>query len=358
MGRNIFDDENEDIMSAEEADNIINGKINVSRDIEEYGNNEEDYNEETYNEDGYVQEEEVSYSRPPLPQKVVYNLNKQEHSIMDEAFIRLEQARLYELLSKSDIFDGVQANPKALNNVKRELKDFIMERLQILLGITQPKSTIQPEDIKFELPFSEDEVEYLKFLAKKGMAVAQHKPEEINMLSPISEKKLTISATINQPTQQSSQQLRGLGQKKSFQTRNTDEKSIIKKEVKNIQMEQKIKPKQNTVQQERVVEKPLQNTTLEAKRQLEKEQNIKKPNKPIHKMSRKELMEYNKELDKTRKKYNRSTNVYQPPSSEQLIQKFLGVNQGNVSTEDSMSRAIMSKISLNKGGPLIEVIDD
>lgn len=98
-----------------------------------------------------------------------YDLEEPEIEIAYNARIRLEQAKLYEMLIDHDIFEGVEANPQAIHNVKTELKQYILERLEILLGIKTEKKikTIQYAQ-KVELPFNAMEIEFIKDLAYQG----------------------------------------------------------------------------------------------------------------------------------------------------------------------------------------------
>lgn len=89
-----------------------------------------------------------------------------EVSIVNTARIRLEQGRLYEMLIKHDLFEGVDAMPEAIDNVQKEIKTFIMERLEILLGMRAEKE-IQTQQIVQTSQFNEMEVQALKQVASR-----------------------------------------------------------------------------------------------------------------------------------------------------------------------------------------------
>jgi hypothetical protein len=89
----------------------------------------------------------------------------EEKSIMDKATIRLDQGRLYSMLLEHDLFDGVDALPESIANVQKEIKGFIMERLEILLGMKSEKPEIQ--QVIQDTPFSDLEVQVLKRVASK-----------------------------------------------------------------------------------------------------------------------------------------------------------------------------------------------
>lgn len=89
-----------------------------------------------------------------------------EVSIVNTARIRLEQGRLYEMLIKHDLFEGVDAMPEAIDNVQKEIKTFIMERLEILLGMRAEKE-IQNQQVIQASQFNEMEVQALKQVASR-----------------------------------------------------------------------------------------------------------------------------------------------------------------------------------------------
>lgn len=88
----------------------------------------------------------------------------EEVDLMQNARIRLEQGRLYEMLIQHDLFGDIDADPTAVSKVEKEIKDFIMERLEILLGIRAEKE-IQIH--KVEAQFNDVEVDALKQVAAK-----------------------------------------------------------------------------------------------------------------------------------------------------------------------------------------------
>jgi len=117
---------------------------------------------------------------------------EEEKNIIDNARIRLEQGRLYEMLIKHDLFDGVDADPKAVSNVQQEIKSFIMERLEILLGMRAEKEV---EVYKVESQFNDMEVQALKMVASKvtqGQSAKVPEPKkEPSPLSPVQKQEKT-----------------------------------------------------------------------------------------------------------------------------------------------------------------------
>lgn len=79
--------------------------------------------------------EDVSYEEVFEEDEV----EKDSSSVINNARIRLEQGRLYEMLIKHNLFEGVDAMPQAIDKVQSEIKQFIVERLEILLGMRAEK---------------------------------------------------------------------------------------------------------------------------------------------------------------------------------------------------------------------------
>lgn len=147
-------------------------------------------------------EEYVEEFQLEQPEEDPLSLTHEEESLLGTAMIRLDQARLYEMLVKHDLFEGVQANPIALKAVQKEIKTFIMDRLEILLGLKQEKFQKNKSS-----DFNDLEVQTLKdlaFAASKGatrkLDANTSKNKEITPqregLKPFAPK------TISKPTQQ------------------------------------------------------------------------------------------------------------------------------------------------------------
>lgn len=90
--------------------------------------------------------------------------DSEEPDVMSNARLRLEQGRLYELLMDHNLFEGVQADSRAVKNVEKEFKAFIKERLEILLGMKQERIK---KDSSAPSPFTDTEVSLLKGLVGK-----------------------------------------------------------------------------------------------------------------------------------------------------------------------------------------------
>lgn len=144
---------------------------------------EDNYVEMEYEEMEYEEIDEDSFSLD------AFDDFEEEKNIIDNARIRLEQGRLYEMLIKHDLFDGVDADPKAVSNVQQEIKGFIMERLEILLGMKAEKEV---EVHRVESQFNDMEVQALKMVASKVTQGQSAKAPEIKKkpspFAPVKEK--------------------------------------------------------------------------------------------------------------------------------------------------------------------------
>ena len=91
-------------------------------------------------------------------------LSTEDADVLNTAKVRLEQARLYEMVLEHDIFSDVKSDPRATHKVQTEIKNFIMERLEILLGMRQEKQKQQSASLS---QFNDMEILALKDLAFK-----------------------------------------------------------------------------------------------------------------------------------------------------------------------------------------------
>jgi hypothetical protein len=105
-------------------------------------------------------------------------------SVLTDARLRLEMGKLYELVMKHDIFEGVDADPKAVKNVTKEIRAYAQERMEIMLGMRQEKpqdAAAFPMDM---FPFNSMEVEALKALASAATKGASRDAEPLDLVKP------------------------------------------------------------------------------------------------------------------------------------------------------------------------------
>lgn len=99
---------------------------------------------------------------------------EQGQSILNEAIERIEQAKLYESLIKHDFFAPGSARPEIQTRVTREIRGFILERLEILLGIKAPKTDEVRVHYQAVNQFDEEEVDALKEIAGRLIQKARN----------------------------------------------------------------------------------------------------------------------------------------------------------------------------------------
>ena len=92
-----------------------------------------------------------------------FDLDHEEANIVYNTRIRLEQAKLYEMLINHDLFEGVNVDARAVSIVRNELKHYIVKRLEILMGLREP---VVRETQRSE--FNSVEKDFLRQLAAKG----------------------------------------------------------------------------------------------------------------------------------------------------------------------------------------------
>ena len=110
---------------------------------------EEDYDDEFYEDfiEEYDEEEEIN--------------------TVNEAHVRLEQGRLYNMLINHNLFEGVDADPVAISNVQKQLKEFILEKLEEMLGMRAKKEKSEVQQVVVQSDFNELEIQVLKRVASK-----------------------------------------------------------------------------------------------------------------------------------------------------------------------------------------------
>ena len=89
--------------------------------------------------------------------------------------------KLYELVMKHDLFAGLDADPKAMKVVQKEIRQYAQERMEIMLGMRQEK-TEAPAGFPMELfPFNSLEVEILKAIAATATKGESRDAEPLNL---------------------------------------------------------------------------------------------------------------------------------------------------------------------------------
>jgi hypothetical protein len=217
--------------------------------------------------------------------------------IMSDANLRLEQGRLYQMILRHDLFGETDADPKAIRNVQREIRKFVRERMETMLGIRQEQAI---QETIVSSPFNDLEVTVLKMLADKMSKgqTSQNQPQAPAPV-PVAPKKDGISSI--------SGQLRP----------NTNPAPIGKPLPKTGKAVPKAQPK--------AAEKPVQ-----TKSALKPDESVLQ--KPIEEMSSEELAAHNAAAEERslRKKAAMPTNLVPHPTAQGLEMLYTQAAQNAV----------------------------
>lgn len=126
----------------------------------------------------------------------VTNLEEEEDfsAEINDANLRIEQGRLYQMIMKHNLFEDLDADPRAVNNVTKKIRKFARESMEIMLGMRQEQSA---QVAVVSSPFNDLEVDILKKIASKAtngateteqaneVAVAIKAPPKRQTLNPI-----------------------------------------------------------------------------------------------------------------------------------------------------------------------------
>jgi len=190
--------------------------------------------EEEDGEEEYQQEDSFDIEDMDISQ---YEDEDSQQDIMDNARIRLEQGRLYEMLIKHDLFDGVDALPQAISNVQKEMKNFIMERLEILLGMRAEKEPVQ--QVIYDSQFNDMEIKVLKMIAStatkgasKDSPTSAPVKSELNTFKekPKANKLNSLGSGSKKPTTKSAPPQKAVSRPLPKRTENRPERKL-KKEI-------------------------------------------------------------------------------------------------------------------------------
>lgn len=118
-----------------------------------------------FSDDGLQELEEVYYEEDSEVESTEEEIDFEKS--LSDARLRLEKGKLYEMIMKHDIFEGVDADPIAVKQVQNEMRKFAKECMEVMLGmraaVSKPYRTIQESEEPGN--FNSLEVEVLKALA-------------------------------------------------------------------------------------------------------------------------------------------------------------------------------------------------
>jgi hypothetical protein len=156
-------DNNNDIMSEEEASQIMAASLEANDEVVAEQEHEAPMASKAlsldHTADYFVEEDEEA-----------------DEELFTNARLRLEQGRLYEMLLRHDLFGDVEADERVIKNVEREIKSFIKERLEVLLGLKpDPRLVSLQVTGGSSQQFTSLEVDLLKKLLSKATGGATSK---------------------------------------------------------------------------------------------------------------------------------------------------------------------------------------
>lgn len=265
-----------------------------------------------------------------IQEEAAFDLNLEESSVIYNARLRLEQARLYEMLINHNIFEGVEANPQAIKNVQGELKAYIVDRLEILLGIKKEKIETE-EKIEIVSDLNDIELDFLKQLAYKGTKGASREGRVV-----VKEAKKSTGLKNLPSTKSSSLKSLGTSVKPSKEVVAPKETLQEPKLESKPRAKPKAKPKKGETKYERI-----------AREQLEKEQAIMEGVDNWKKLSAEEKAKRiaGASGNKTVKRPN---NVPPIPTADQLAVKYQTEQQSRSMRSDGQIGLIASAIAARK----------
>jgi hypothetical protein len=112
-------------------------------------------------------------------------------SVLADANLRIEQGRLYQMIMNHELFDGMEADSRAVANVQREIRKFARESMEVMLGM---RGTV-PAHATIASPFNDLEVDILKKIASKATNGATESPSANQVAQTLKEtpKRQTLN---------------------------------------------------------------------------------------------------------------------------------------------------------------------
>lgn len=143
--------------------------------------------------------QQVAEVAPVEPVEYTEDGEEDYSTVLLDAGLRLEQGNLYKMLMNQDIFHGLDADPRAIKHVQREIRTFAKERMELMLGMRQTLAA--PEALI--LPFNDLEISVLKKLASDvtgGVTQTEDANKHASWSAP-KKQTLTPVASVKRPTQ-------------------------------------------------------------------------------------------------------------------------------------------------------------
>ena len=192
---------------------------------------------EEYEEPEIIEAEESDLE--DVQERAAFDLNNHESNMVYNARIRLEQARLYEMLINHNVFEGVDADPRAVRAVQQELKQYIVRRLELLMGLRRPvQQKVQENQV-----FNDVEADFLKQLAYKGTLGATSRAPQTSLNTVKQPPKPTQLKSLGHGAQKIAQKV--IGQSKTTNSAPSQQqarRTVPQQQIQRPVQQQRVKP--------------------------------------------------------------------------------------------------------------------
>lgn len=267
----------------------------------------------------------------PIQQPIAVELQHGEHQeehqeededfsiVLNDARLRLEQGRLYEMIMNHDIFAGSDADEKAVKHVQRQIRNFAKEQMEIMLGMRQEQS----KDISFNMnfPFNPLEIETLKALASAATKGATKSAAAEQYIAPV--KKIGLNPIgVNRQTKTTAKLTPKIANPLPNQPTNP-----VKRSKSDTAIDQILREEGVTREELNAVFDP----------------NYKTLNKPLHELTEQELLERNKQAKRRITGQVKSPNALPMPSVEQ--EEMIYTQRAAVAAANPQMQNIMSLLT-------------
>lgn len=120
-----------------------------------------------------------------------YEVEEDFTAVLSDANLRIAQGSLYQMIMNHNLFEGMDADPKAVENVQKEIRKFARERMEIMLGMRQEVT----QQAVVSSPFNDLEVDILKKIASKATngATETEQANEVAAAVRQTPKRLTLN---------------------------------------------------------------------------------------------------------------------------------------------------------------------
>lgn len=218
---------------------------------------------------------------------------------LSDASLRLEQGSLYKMIMRHDLFAGVDADPKAVQNVQRAIRKFAKEQMEIMLGMRQDPETATVERLEIDFPFNAVEVDVLKMLAYSASKGATEQSDKyVPSVTRTTESVPVVGRTTLNPIGGST----------------SPKKRVVAPAAKKALANRPAAPVKRT-KLDNIIEQVVQETGV-PRELLEENQLL---SKPVNQLNATELEERNRVVAKRRATQVKSREAIPMPSAEQQI---------------------------------------